>query len=567
MKRFLTLALAICLALGACAVPAAARSSEELEPIVIKVLAQGDAQRSSLEDEVGRLIYDELKIEIEFVPFNESNYEKALMMLAAQNWGDLDLVCTALDDTTAKYIAADAFVNLDDYRDQMPNFYEYCADLIPYWRNYDAENGNLYVWQPGPDQLQMTQPCLDIVVRTDALEALGWPDLDTTADYVDFLKQAMQMFPESNGQPTIGMSSFWGDAVGPLVTTYLPRHSGYSHPYKIYSLIDVESERFISGIDHPYYYESAKFFNTLWREGILDSEVFSDDMNMCQAKLESGVPLSVWFMNWGTTTANQYAIERGQEDAQYIVMPVRLQIAKDEGRDKRYEIYTSYRVDSTFGILKTSPHAERICQMIDFVSTPEMTARCGWGLEGRDYTVDEDGKFVCSEEFLSTMAGAGAQDYKLATGINSFYSQLFPIRSVGLMQNGQAGTYANDPAFKMAAATAREKEAYAHLGWQDNTSGWTDNPHFEFIPFDLSLYQAAVTLDAESEEAKIETRVTDYLNGAIAKLICCESEEAFEAQYREMCKMVEEMGVSQVTDKYNQQYQEITDRIEQLKAR
>ena len=229
MKRFLSLALVLLLALGAWS----AALAEELEPVTIKVMIKGDTERSSLDDEVGQMIWDALKVEIQFIPYNDSQYEKAQMMLAGQNWGDVDMVNTALNEVTAQYIASDAFVNLDDYRELLPNFYDNLSDLIPYWRNLDTVNGGLYVWQNGPDQIQMTSPCLDIVVRTDVLEALGWPDLDTTDDYIEFLKKGMEMFPESNGMPTIGMSCFFGDAVGTLVSTYLPRHSGFSYVYNL----------------------------------------------------------------------------------------------------------------------------------------------------------------------------------------------------------------------------------------------------------------------------------------------------------------------------------------------
>ena len=560
MKKILALLLTVLFLFSACSM---AFAEEELEPITIKVLISGDQERSSLDDEVGQMIYDALKIEIKFVPFNESNYEKAQMMLAAQNWGDLDLVNTAMNEVTAQYIAASAFVNLDDYRELMPNFYNNLADLIPYWRNLDAVNGGLYVWQNGPDQIQMTNPCLDIVVRTDALEALGWPDLDTTDDYIAFLKQAMELFPESNGLPTIGMSFFGGDAVGTLVSTYLPRHSSYSDVYKLTCLVDVDNDKIVSKIDHPYYKASAEFFNTLYREGLMDPEWFTDGMNECSAKAQSGVALSVWFMNW--CGGNREAIERGQEDAQYITMPVRLQLAKDEGRNTRYEIYTSYRSDCTYGILASSPNVERICQLVDFMSSHEMMIRCGWGVEGVDYTVDEDGIRHTTDEFNAVMSGDGAEDYRWAHGINVAYNNIFPMRSMGLDTDGQPTVYNRDPNYNMATATDRQKEAYAALGWQNNVSGWRENEHFEFVPFDLSILQAAVVLDAESDEGKIEVQINDYLESMIPKLYTCETVEDFEAMYAEMCAKCDEMGEEQLIAKYNEQYFSMRDRIEELK--
>ena len=564
MKRILALLLSLMLLLSFSTVVTA---EEELEPVTIKVLYSGDVERSSLDDEVGQMIWDALKVEIIFVPFNESMYEKAQMMLAGQNWGDIDLVNCAMNEITAQYIAADAFVNLDDYRDIMPDFYSNFADLIPYWRNLDSTNGNLYVWQTGPDQIQMTSPCLDIVVRTDALEALGWPDLDTTDDYIEFLKQAMELFPESNGMPTIGMSFFGGDAVGTLVSTYLPRHSSYSDVYKLTCMVDVDNDQLISKVDHPYFYETAKFFNTLYREGLMDPEWFTDGMPECQGKAESGVPLSIWFMNWICTGANREAINRGTEDAQYIVMPIRLQIAKDEGRNTRYEIYTSYRADNTLGILKTSPNIERICQLVNFMSTPEMMIRCGWGVEGVDYTVDEEGIRHTTDAFREVIPSENGQDYRWEHGIKVAYNDIFPLRTFGLDTDGQTTTYDRDPEFKMATDTDRQKEAYAALGWETNVSGWIDNPNFEFVPFDLTILQAAVSLDPESEAGRLEVQINDYLEGSIPKLYTCETEEEFDTMYDEICAKCDEMGEDTLIAAYNEKYATTRDSIEALKAR
>lgn len=561
MKKILSLVLCLVLALGVCSFAYA----EELEPVKIKVLVGGDENTSSLDDPIGQKIYEDLKIEIEFVAFNESAYEKAQMQLAANNWGDLDLVCTAKDEITTQYIAADAFVNLDDYRDLMPNFYEYCANEIPYWRNYDAEGG-LYVWQNGPDQIQMTTPCLDIVVRTDALEAAGWPDLDTTDDYIAFLKESMERFPMSNGMPTIGICGFQGQGGLMIVSTYLPRHSGYSDVYKQTCYIDVDNQEFVSKVRHPYFKAAMEFFNTCYREGILDPDFFVDDMSVTQAKANAGTPISVWFMNWVNGAANNEAIARGQEDAQYITMPIRLQIAKDEGRNVRYELYTAFRADNTYGILKTSPNAERICMLLNYMATEEMSRLCCWGTEGVDYTVDAEGVMHVTDEFVATMSGEGGADYRKANMIDINYSRIFPVRTFALRANGNAGLYSNDPSYTMAAATERQKEAYASLGWENNVSGWTDNPNFEFVPFDLSIYQAAGVLDAESEAGKTELKIIDYVDGAIPQLVTCETVEDFEAFYAEMCSTVETMGEDMVLAVYNEQYQATAARIEELKG-
>lgn len=528
----------------------------EKEKVVLRMLnSKVNAHASSLDDTVGQKIFEDTGIEIEFIPFSESMFEKARMMLAAQDFEGLDFVTTAMNDITSQYIDAGMFVNLDDYRDKLENFYSYEEDVIPYWRTLDKKEGNLYFWQAGPDQIQMTNTCLDVVTRVDALEACGWPDLDTTDDYIAFLKEAMEKIPQSNGQDSIGMSCFLGDAVGPLITTYLPRHSGYQSFYESVGMIDVDSSSIIPLVTDPAAKEGFAFYNTLWREGLLDREVWTDGFNECQAKADSGVPITINFMNWAPTSANQKAAERGEEKMQYIVTPIRLTSAKTEGKT-RYEAYSSMRPDETTGILATSQNIDKAIELINYMATEEMTRLSGWGVEGEDYTFDADGQIVCTDSFVQKRNSSDGSSYIQERGIDERYS-FFPTRSQATMKNGQAGKYMNDPAYVMASATETQLKAYEAYGWEDMTSPWKDNKNFKFEPFDVSNYTVAGDLGTESDEAKKEEKIASYLNQQIPIVITAETEEDFEAQYAEMCRKVEEMGISEVIAAYNQQLEEI----------
>ncbi len=545
---------------------AAPETPKPRDPVKIKVLVGGDKVVSSKDDEVGQMLFEKFQTEIEFVPYNESHFEKALMMLAANDFGDLDIVNTALDDVTKKYIAADIFVNLDDYRDKLANFYAFEKDLIPYWRNFDMAKGNLYVWQSGPDQIQMTYPPLDIVTRTDALEACGWPKLDTTDDYVAFLKEAMTKIPTSNGQKSIGMTFFYGDPVGPLLSTYLPRHSGFQHFYKTTGLIDIDNKSIVPLASHPYAKATTKFYNTLFREGIMDKEAWTDGFAECQAKAESGVALTVNFMTWAVSSSNAKALERGTPDMQYIVTPIRLQIAKDEGRNVRYELFNGVRPDETQGILKTSKNVDRIIELVDFFASEEMTKRVGWGVEGRDYTV-ENGQRVCTPEFIAAVTGTTGGEYLEKIGINKPYSVLFACRRFGLTSNGQPGHYSVDPTYNMTSATETQKKAYKALGWNNLVSGWRENPAFKFEPFEVTKYVVAANIDPATDIAKTEEKIKQYMDQQLPIIITSKTEAAFESKYQAMVDKVAEMGIDKVIAVYNEQLKTIDSRITELAKR
>ena len=521
---------------------------------------------SSLDDEVGQKIYEDLKTEVEFLPFGESMWEKAAMMLAAQDWGDLDMVNTDMLEVTQMYIEAGALVRLDDYRDQLSNFYSYYTDVIPYLRSLDSENGDLYVWSAGPDQMGLFQPPLDICTRIDVMEALGWPDLDTTDDYIDFLRKAIEMFPETNGQRSIGMSGLWGLApdVGSVFATYLVRHSGFQHYYEVTGMVDPETGRFIDLIPHEYNKEAMRFYNTLYREGLLDREIWTDGIPELQDKMNSGVAITANFMNWGVGEANREARERGQPEMQYLVTPIRLSIAKEEGRNVRYELYNALRMDEMHGILTSSPNIDRAIELVNYLATYEMTVKAGWGTEGVDFTI-ENGLMRYTDEFLE-ISREGGRDFSWSKGFHGVWD-LFPTRRYSLLPNGQAARGGADPSTRVRTADEVALYAFENMGWSHSVSGWWDNPHFDFVPFDISDYIVASTLDTESELNHLKTRIAQHIYEQLPRAINASTEAEFERIYDALVNDVKSMGIQDILDHYNEAMGELHARMDELRAR
>jgi hypothetical protein len=572
MKRMMSLIVALFLTITM--LMACRKSDNQVDTssgrphVIIKILGRDGVSHSSIQDndEIGAIIYEKFNTEIQFIPFSESRYEKALMMLAAQDFADLDIVNMSTPSIISQYIDGGFLVNLDDYRDKLPQFFSFHEDTIPYWRDYDKTNGDLYVWDNGPDQSNVSIGVgLDMIVRTDLLEQQGYPDLDTTDDYIAFLKKALMDNPTSNGRPSIGMIAVFGDTLGPLLASYLPRHSGYQHPYKTTALIDTDTGGLVPLVTHRYTKENAKFWNTLWREGILDREAFTTTWDILQEKIESGTALSMHFASWLIGGANMKATERGQPDKHYIVMPIRQSIAKREGRNSRYEIFTKVRIDDTQGILKSSKNIDRIIELIEFFSNEEINIRANWGLEGRDWT-RQNGKIVSTPEFIAKTTGPDALDFMKQFG-TYHYQFPFPSRSYAELSNGQGGSFNLDATYSLSSATDTQKKAYKGLGWENPSSGFTANKNFTYESFDMSDYQTALNLDPDSDEVKIEERILNYFDQQWPAVITAGSDAEFERQFKTLVDTCLSYGNERLVTKYNQQLSGVSQKIEALSSR
>ncbi len=503
---------------------------------------------SSKDDPVGQELLEKFGVEIEFIPQSDVD---PLTMLYANDWGNLDMIATYGDTATREYLSAGAFINLDDYRDRLDNFYDYHSDSIPYWRTLSSDEG-LYIWQTGPDQEQLTNAPTDVAVRVDVLEALGWPVLETADDYYSFLKEALKRFPKSyDGRDSLGMIAYWGDEYGPLLCTYLPRHSGMQDCYTLTALIDPSSEKFVSKIDNPLIAEALHFLNKLYREGLIDKEVFQTEEDDFNDKFLSGRAITAFFGTWMVDEVNATMEAAGHPEMQYIVMPIRLNSFSSE--NVRYEAYTYLYPDETKGILKTCKNPELLLDVINYLSTKEMTLRCGWGVEGTDYTVDDKGIKHPTEEFMQIASKADAEEQLRKKGISFNYQQAFPMRMYAVDENGQANMYSTSVEYKELVSTDTQQRAYNKYGWENYLSPWRNNESFDYRFFNLTDYQIATYLDSNTDAELIvkSEEITEYLNRQIPTMVTAMSEESLDSILNETINSCYEMGLQSIIDAYN----------------
>jgi len=527
-------------------------------PITIKMFGGGIVEpKKSTDDEVGQLIKEKFNVEFEFIPLNENAGEKAMLMLATNDFGGLDIIQLGREQYIKAFIEAGALKPLDEAIDKYaPNLKKISADILPYWSQYDSKEGKTYIWQMGPDKMAYFQEPFDVLVRSDVLEATGWPELDTTDDWLAFLKEAMDKFPTTDGKNSIGQAFFWGNPGYVKFATYLVRHSGYMHAYKSTVMVDPEEEKFVNLMAHPVTKEALKFYQNMYREGFMDKEAFTDKSEELEKKLQSGVALTVHFSRWSVANANKKLTEAGHPERHYVVMPIRLTSAKTQNKP-RYELINSLRGDETRGILKSSKApTERIVELLDWACTEEAAIRMGWGVQGRDYVI-ENGKRVVTQEFIELTKNT--EEFS-KTGING-YNGFLPARYLDVDSNGQARRYQTDVGYQKLSASETQKKVWNQYGWNFSIDAWFKNKNFNMILFDVSKYIASCSMPLNSDELRIEEKITQLCETNIPKMIIAKTDSEFENIYNETISQIEKLGVQKTIDLANEQLKEFEKKI------
>lgn len=223
-------------------------------------------------------------------------------------------------------------------------------------------------------------------LRWDLYQQLGHPAIKSLSDLASVLKQMQELAPTSaDGSSKTYACSLWPDWDGEMVMYVAAMVSAFWGYDQIGighynsadgSFVDCLKE------DGPYL-ESLRFFNGLYREGLLDPDSMTQTYDEMIAKVRAGGTLfslfnytgSIAFNNAEHAEAGMFMAPRVPDDAKPIVNALSL-----SGEDRIWSI----------GDLSNYP--ERVLELINWLFTPEGALTNYYGPKGLMWDYDADGK-------------------------------------------------------------------------------------------------------------------------------------------------------------------------------
>ncbi len=521
--------------------------SAEEAPWAIDVLTEGMLVENTADTTIGKYIADEFGISFNYSTYSGDLLEKQALMLAGGDFNEIQYMQG--QTMVQQYIEAGALLNLDDYKDLLPDFYERYADLIPYWRAA-AKDGGLYKWEVAtPRQLTVTYPHYDVLVRSDVLEYYDYPQLVSASDWTAFLEQALKDFPTTeSGEATIGMTTplaeSWGMAGFPGIG--FEKGSTYLYCGDDYFVFNTQTNEFEDYMLCPEVKESFAFFNDLYQKGILDEECFTDLSDQTHEKVASGRAIAAWYVTWEIAGANTALADAGHPEIQYIEMP--FQLDSQVGGVRNAPVVDSYPYMS-YGITTNCSDPERFCKFLNWCCTDEGQMIIQSGLEGVHYTYEDgvrtptDLRKECSID-TKTAKAEGLSD-------SIFMFRCLPLCQVNA-EDGQPYNLYDDQAYRdNYALTDEQKETIAGLGWTSSNGWWDENLNGINIG-----YTRSCAVDTTSDLGQTAAKMLETRTKYSGQLIITDD---FEGTWAEVMDEYEKLDHAAVIDEMNNLYKSFTE--------
>ncbi|MEA4890011.1 MAG: hypothetical protein VB070_11165 [Clostridiaceae bacterium] len=506
---------------------------------VIQILT-GPKQVVKRSDEtpVGKVIKDKFNVVFEYLPLTGDAIEKETLMLSTGDYPEV----TRLENNLmySKYVEAGAAICLDDYIADSTNFSEVFKEQLPYWR-LSTTDGKIYKWERSvPQDIDVAGDYLDIGVRTDALEAQGWPNLVSEDDWFNFLKQALVDFPETNGQPTIGITFPMGESWGPSLTTEFIEKGGITNDQAtndavLWNQVDQCWEAAWTNRD---FIQNLRWFNRLYLNGLLDKECFTDTSQQSTEKGNNAQAIAFWYIYGFGTGANAQLIAAGHPEMQYIHQPIRSNDQVKAGLKRQSRLETTRPFD-TYVITKNCKDPARFFSLLDWSLSEEGQILLQSGIEGQHYLINDKGEREPTEEF--TKGIMSDPEYTETAGLNSgdVLGLTQSQDSKGISYDLQKEIKYKDQLF----LTDRQKEALKKLGWESSMDYWKKTS--VAAPTGLA---GTCSLDPNSDISKLNEKFISWRASAGTKLITATD---FDATLAELNTEYEKMDIQKVVDEYN----------------
>ena len=389
MKRFLSVLLTLAMLLSLVSVSAVAEGKELLTIDVYDDAANYNGIQSGW---FAKLIKDKFNIELNIIASQVVGNTIYATRSEEGNLGDILVV----DKSKFPEIVEAGLAK--DISDKLPE----CSNIMVFKTQIDAFNKGLTgvegKYYGIPTEMTDTSPTTvtdDVIysspmLRWDLYKQIGSPKLANLNDLLDALAKIHEIHPANeDGDPAYPFT-LWADwdnndnMSGPANVVQLTTWYGQKLKGSAMLMPDNTFKKLYER--DSAYYTITKFLNQAYQRGLVDPDSGTQNWDSVMNKLSTGRADMMWY-SWETGFWNN--VERLNAGTAFRFIPVEDQTYYADA--DRY-----FGSDRMFGIgaKVEGEKYDRIMEFLDWYASPEGATFQHDGIEGLNYIVGEDGKFV-----------------------------------------------------------------------------------------------------------------------------------------------------------------------------
>lgn len=395
LKKAAALSMAVMMAAGSLVIPGttakAASEVDHSEEITITMMTtEAGTQKFPTEGYVYDVIKEKFNINLEVQPIPASDYDTKISTVLAS--GQMpDIIGGLQSEKLLKYAPTGMFLNLTEYKDYAPDYFDlmYGEDRAAETKKVESD-GSLFGFQKCEyNRIAVAQM---VAIRTDLLEEIGVEEPTTFEEYYDDLlkiKENIRICMDSEPEmvPIIWLAPLlmhWAPAVSP---TFATTRGMYYEP---------ESDSYVYGPTSEKFTRVVEFLQNAYKDGLLDPDYATMTKDDLFEKASSGKLMSVYDNNSFVGRVYNPALQEIDANAKFDILKP---MANEDGNTRSYRYEKDWPNNNSVISVRTK-YPERVVELLNWMYTEEGRMITNFGEEGVNYTVDEDGTIVTSQDMI-----------------------------------------------------------------------------------------------------------------------------------------------------------------------
>lgn len=464
--------------------------------------------------------------------------EKTNAILAS---GDLPDVMVIPTDKLDTMIEAGQLLQLDDYLEKMPSVTgnDGIMTAINYIKEYrSAGTGNVYCLPTEVAEIKEEPDTNRNALRLnwDIYEEIGAPEIQDVWDLISVMKQMLEAHPTNEtGETCYGTflnsgsdATYWGN-----MQMYF-KWFGYEPtelPYLLETdMINAEYKSILS--EDSLYHEGLKWYNTVYREGLMDPDSINSDRSTQKAKVEVGklamVP-SGTTPGWSPTYLQYY-------------LPDTKIYAEHYGQkygDQNYVI----------GISAECKEIDAAVAFLDALANPDVLYQMNCGPEG-DAWYMEDGIAYIKDKTVDAMVSGEVPVLENGEKLLN-WGMTFIEFDYSSSYKGPDGENRPTSFDEWPEVMQKRNDNETYRNWQETTGGyenWTallkDNNAY-YLESELDNVSGFAANPDDMMKFMVDS-IRDTVVNASWNMVYADSDEQFDALWDQMVADCEELGAEEV---------------------
>ena len=460
-------------------------------------------------------------------------------------------------------------VNLEDYKDIAPNIFSdnmnFRNELMKTYKSNG--DGVQYFVTPrvtfdGAEANYGTVLNNGYIVRWDLYKEIGCPEINNDDDYIEALKKMKEIYPETeDGLPVYAMSAYNDSQLhayfykGCLAEGYINLQGGiYVQNVTTNELVPDLYDEGVEG-DTPFW-SGVKFYNKLYREGLLDPDCFITKSEDLKEKYNKGQYLG-GSVNWyyGTYNENQRTADP-ETLKEYVTLPSYLGWGNEKNLGGWFGKY--------FFVSSHSENVERAVMILDYLQSEEFSRDIDSGVEGR-WTTDDSGKPSLTADTVAMKTDGSRLDEWKASGIGeSDLSAMCGLDYYNVASDGGLIDLWYDEDMLDDSMTYAEKDMCSTLGI-DIPSDTLKKRVEAGTSIDLGTGINAIQMGLPTTPkniVRIDSNCEEITMSAIPSLVQAASDEEFEAAKADLIAQLKDAGAEESVEWWTNAWTEAKTTIE-----